>query len=366
MVLIQTKQVIKKEDFMRDSNKAKLSKILGSSLANQRAAKDLQGLTGIKGGFVVDMSGATPITTTVTTTAAGTVEVQTITFSDVPDGGNFTLTYGLLGDTGSLAHTTDAAALEAAIQGIDASLSSVTVTGDYATGFVITFTDVVAPTTLTMTANTLVTGAVPVTETITITTPWVANAQKIAFSDVPTTGALSIDVDGNTLSGYDETTVAGDIQTDLQALGGDFATATVTGSYASGFTFTFVGSALPIGFTIAEDTNTLTRPGVDEVIDVGTGFSTEFVAGSTAAFNIYLDKRPENFLGGYVNVFEVKAIGTNGDSFMADISDYDFDAARPYVTVRIVDKVTGDVYAPLATCVYFFDIKCTYSDETGY
>jgi hypothetical protein len=42
---------------MRDSNKAKLSKILEVALANQRASKDLQGIIGIKGSFTFNAAG---------------------------------------------------------------------------------------------------------------------------------------------------------------------------------------------------------------------------------------------------------------------------------------------------------------------
>ena len=42
---------------LKQSNKATLSKILENSLANVRAAKDLQGMVGIKGSFVSNAAG---------------------------------------------------------------------------------------------------------------------------------------------------------------------------------------------------------------------------------------------------------------------------------------------------------------------
>lgn len=67
-------------------------------------------------------------------------EVQTIKFSAVPDTGTWTLNFdGQV--TGSLAFNISAASLETALEALS-NLTSVTVTGDFATGFVITFTGV--------------------------------------------------------------------------------------------------------------------------------------------------------------------------------------------------------------------------------
>ena len=68
---------------------------------------------------------------------AGTDEVQTITFSDEPDDGSFTLVFNGE-ETAPIAWDDVAADVEAALNAL-VSLSGVTVTGDYATGFVITF-----------------------------------------------------------------------------------------------------------------------------------------------------------------------------------------------------------------------------------
>lgn len=79
-----------------------------------------------------------PVTTPITIGIAGT-NVQSVTFSAVPDAGTWTLTYGLLGDTGPLAFNANAAAVQLAIRAIDPSLALMTVAGDYVAGFTCTF-----------------------------------------------------------------------------------------------------------------------------------------------------------------------------------------------------------------------------------
>ena len=63
---------------------------------------------------------------------------QTITFDAVPDSGNFTLTYSGQ-TTGNIAFDDAAADVEAALE-LLSNLTSVTVTGNFTTGFVVTFT----------------------------------------------------------------------------------------------------------------------------------------------------------------------------------------------------------------------------------
>ena len=343
------------------SSKAKLGKILETSLANKRSADDLMGISGIKGAFVVDMSGSTPITMSIATTTAGTVEIQTISFDNTPTSGSWELSYDGTG-TGALAWNISSADLQIALRTIP-DLASVTVSGSMATGFSISMVGVAAPLLIVMAANTLMASVTPVVETIAVGTPWVPAQETISFSDVPTAGSWELNY-GADLSGalaWDISAV--NLQTALQAMPG-LGSVTVAGNFAANFVVTMVGVALPVT-TFGEEANTLERPGVADAIDVGTGFSAE--PGSTAgSFNIYLDKRPVNYLGSKVSVFTPKATAANGDIFEADVSAYDFSASRPYVTVRIVNKTTRAVYAPLASCVFMFEINCTYSDDSGY
>lgn len=71
---------------------------------------------------------------------------QHIAYSSVPATGSYKLKYGLL-ETGSLAYNADAAAVQVALR-LLSGLGSVTVSGDYTSGFTIVFTGVSGPATL--------------------------------------------------------------------------------------------------------------------------------------------------------------------------------------------------------------------------
>ena len=71
------------------------------------------------------------------TLVAGTDEVQLISFSGVPTGGDFKITFD--GETTTpIAYSDDATAVEAALEALD-NIDDVTVTGDFTLGFTITF-----------------------------------------------------------------------------------------------------------------------------------------------------------------------------------------------------------------------------------
>lgn len=79
---------------------------------------------------------------------------QLITFSIVPTSGSYKLTYGV-SETGAIAYNDNAAAVQVALR-LLSGLSSVTVTGDYTSGFTVVFTGVSGPATLlTNTSNSL-------------------------------------------------------------------------------------------------------------------------------------------------------------------------------------------------------------------
>lgn len=67
----------------------------------------------------------------------GTDEVQTIEFSSEPDAGDWTIVFDGV-ETGSLAFNANAAAIQTALNALS-NLSAVTVTGNYASGFEVTF-----------------------------------------------------------------------------------------------------------------------------------------------------------------------------------------------------------------------------------
>lgn len=111
------------------------------------------------------------------TLIAGTDEVQTITFSAVPDSGTFKLSHEGE-ETAVLPFNASAAAVQSALNALT-GLSGVTVTGSFAGGFVVTFTGAdgkQAQPLLVFSLNTLLNGVTPVTPTVTETTPGVPQA----------------------------------------------------------------------------------------------------------------------------------------------------------------------------------------------
>lgn len=94
------------------------------------------------------------------------IAVQTITFSTAPASGAWTLNYGA-NPTGSLAFNANAAAIQTALRLLP-GLATVTVTGDYTAGFVVTFVGVDGPATLlTINPNTLL-NSVPAPVVVTV------------------------------------------------------------------------------------------------------------------------------------------------------------------------------------------------------
>lgn len=96
--------------------------------------------TEIPAGSIISVDGnpeARFVTINLAVIGAGTDEIQDIDFSDVPDAGEWTLIFD--GDeTGTLAFNDNAAAVQAALNALG-SLSAVSVTGNYADGFTVTF-----------------------------------------------------------------------------------------------------------------------------------------------------------------------------------------------------------------------------------
>lgn len=100
--------------------------------------------------------------------AAAVNAQQKITFSSVPDSGNWTITFDGQ-TTGSLAFNANAAAVETALE-LLSNITSVTVSGDYTNGFTIEFNGADAGTKKNAftTSDTLLTGATPVELTVTV------------------------------------------------------------------------------------------------------------------------------------------------------------------------------------------------------
>jgi hypothetical protein len=149
--------------------------------------------TVVPSGTVFSVSGnsaARFVTDADVTLIAGTDEVQTISFSATPTSGSFKL---VLDDetTAAISYTADAAAVQAALRALNA-LSAVTVSGTFATNFVVTFTGadgLQAQSLMTVDSNTLDAGGA-VTVTIAETTPGVN--QGAASMTAETAGAIVV------------------------------------------------------------------------------------------------------------------------------------------------------------------------------
>lgn len=109
---------------------------------------------------------------TVLTDGGSTSEVQTVTISGTPTGGNFTLTFQGQ-TTGAIAHNASAATVEAALEALsNLGASDVTVTGSAGGPYTVTFGGVYAGVDVPqMTATPSLTGGTTPTVTVATTTP---------------------------------------------------------------------------------------------------------------------------------------------------------------------------------------------------
>jgi uncharacterized phage protein gp47/JayE len=96
--------------------------------------------------------------------------------------------------------------------------------------------------------NTLTTANIPWNAT-----PYANQIQTLTFGSTPVTGAFTIKIGSLTTSSIAYTASAANVQTAVQALSG-YSSATVTGSFAGGFTITLPNAAQPV---ITTPTNTL-------------------------------------------------------------------------------------------------------------
>ena len=121
---------------------------------------------------------------------ADVVEVQKVEFPTVPTAGNYKLKYGST-LTSQLTYSSDAAAVQAALRAIT-GLSSVTVTGNTTTGFIVTFTGVSGNATLlTVEHNSLQdTNTYDVIPTVTTTTAGTTLSTETLNTAITRTSAL--------------------------------------------------------------------------------------------------------------------------------------------------------------------------------
>lgn len=138
-------------------------------------------------------------------------EIQDITFSAVPNEGNFTITFD--GQTTStLWYDAVAADVQAALEALsNVGVGNVTVTGDFTSGFTIEFIGALANTNqpqVTLATNTLKSGG----------TGGQNEIQRITFSQTPTAGTFTITFDGQTTAAIPYNASAAQVKAALEAL----------------------------------------------------------------------------------------------------------------------------------------------------
>jgi len=155
--------------------------------------------------------------------SAGVDEVQKIEFSAVPDSGTWRIHIGSE-QTTDLVFNANAAAIEAAIEAL-ASVTDVAVTGDYGSGFTVTFQNADGK------------------------QPWVQadvndsglnEVQTIDFSLVPDTGTFTLVFDGQETDPIYFNATRGTVKVELEELS-NIDEVDVGGDYATGFVVTFKG-----------------------------------------------------------------------------------------------------------------------------
>ncbi len=209
---------------------------------------------------------------------AEVVEVQKLTFSNVPTFGVFKLKWNGNTTSGTVSYSGNAANVQTALRTL-AGLASVTVAGDFTLGF-----------TVTMTAAEYVDEDMPAIsiEESTLEIAAVTEVQNIAFSATPDGGAIKFKY-GTVAStsiafGADATAV----QTALRTIAG-LELVTVTGTFAASFDVTFAGvlgdvalltefqntlldTATPVTTTITQGTQgVLEAETVEAVVEITKG-----------------------------------------------------------------------------------------------
>lgn len=176
----------------------------------------------------------------------GNDEVQKINFSAVPDTGTWRLQYDSEKTT-NLAYNANASDIQNALNAL-AGLSTIVVTGDYTSGFTVTFQGADGD------------RAQP---QLSVSDPGTDEVQHIAFNLVPNNGTWALDFNGQTTTPLNYDANAAAVKAALEALS-NIDVVTVVGDYTNGFDITFQG------INAKQDVALLTQvllanPGADEV-----------------------------------------------------------------------------------------------------
>jgi len=185
----------------------------------------------------------------------GSIEIQGVGFDVVPDDGTWRLHYddGNHGpqQTTDLPYNATALDVQNALNATNC-LSGVIVTGNYSTGFTITF------------AGDDANKQQPL---LTSDDPGLDEQQLISFDQVPNSGSFGLDFDGDITSSIPFTATAPTIKAALEALP-SINLVDVSGDFTNGFTVTFKGNNAkkPVVQLVQA---LLASPGVDEVQTIG-------------------------------------------------------------------------------------------------
>jgi len=231
------------------------------------------------------------VSVTTATTVEGVVgvkDVQRLDFSTVPDAGNYTLTIGAE-TTASLAFNASNATIKTELEALIA-ITTVTVTGNYTAGIVITFDDPIEDIDQITVTHNLTTGGNAVTVYPSVTTEGIAEVkelQTITFSEVPTAGTYTITVNAQTTAAIAYNANNAAIKAALEALA-SLTTVTVTGDYSAGLTVQYDNPVLSGQATV---TSSLTGA-VGEAIVVTPSVVTEGVAEVSQVQTLNFDSVP--------------------------------------------------------------------------
>jgi hypothetical protein len=185
----------------------------------------------------------------------GNNEVQTIEFDEIPDAGTWRIHYndGNEERTTNLAYNATALDVQNALNALEC-LSEVVVTGDYSTGFTVTFQGA---------------DGNKQQPQLEIEDVGFDEIQLISFDQVPNAGSFGLDFDGQITAPIPYTASATDIKTALQALS-NIDLVDVSGDFTNGFEVIFKGinAKQPV---IQMTQALLASSGVDEVQTISFG-----------------------------------------------------------------------------------------------
>lgn len=238
-------------------------------------------------GYIINSSQLAPAaaTLTITETQAATEDVTTLNFNlGVPTSGDWALEVNGFA-TSTYAYNETAANIEADIQSLDASLASVTVTGDETIGFTITFIGC-EPTTCYVVVTSDTTGMALGENTIAG-----QYEQQTITPNLPTTsGSTFFDYGADTSLEIYYNDDAGNIQNALNSISA-LSSVAVTGSMQTGFVVTFVG-VIGDASLLVENTNTLQTGGTVGTVKVYLTNSSRLIGEMcdiTTPLEIYYD-----------------------------------------------------------------------------